>query len=156
MMGNGVSIFKITNTCNFGIFKIEKEILTDPRRNTFFTKTRFTTLKGDKKDYGLFEQPFPFEPQGNPQHLNVPDSDFFQVFNKMAMLKLAVEFEGIIKFLKPAGSFLLKGILLLAFFGTRKLMEEDKKELLTRLIFLKVNLLRKAIFLAFIIWPKRL
>jgi glucoamylase len=54
MMGNGIPAFKITNTCNNGIFKIEKEILTDPRRNTFLQKTKFTILKGDKKDYGLF------------------------------------------------------------------------------------------------------
>ncbi|MBC7625827.1 DUF2254 domain-containing protein [Ferruginibacter sp.] len=106
------------------------------------------TFKSLKKAC-FVEQPFPFEPQGNPQHINVPDSNFFQEFNKMAMLELAVEFEGMIRFLKPAGSFLLKGIPLLAFFGTKKLTEEDKKRIIDTVDFYKGQPIEKNHYFGF-------
>jgi glucoamylase len=54
MIDNGIPAYKITNTCNDKVFKIEKEILTDPRRNTLLQKIKFTVLKGGKENYQLF------------------------------------------------------------------------------------------------------
>ncbi len=51
----GVPAFKIVNTCNQKRYSIEKEIITDPYRDTLLQKIKFTPLqKGDSTKYRLY------------------------------------------------------------------------------------------------------
>ena len=51
----GVPAFKIVNTCKQKKFTIEKEIITDPYRDTLLQKIKFTPLqKGDSTNYRLY------------------------------------------------------------------------------------------------------
>jgi glucoamylase len=47
----GVPVYELTNSCMSGRFRIEKEILTDPRRNVVLQKIRFVPLQGNLGDY---------------------------------------------------------------------------------------------------------
>ncbi|MGH8397003.1 MAG: glucan 1,4-alpha-glucosidase [Gammaproteobacteria bacterium] len=47
-------LYRLTNSCEGGRYRIEKEILTDPRRNVLLQKTSFTPLKGKLSDYHLY------------------------------------------------------------------------------------------------------
>ena len=53
-MAEGVPGFIVINTCNQGNYRIEKEIITDPIRDTFFQRIKFIPLKGDISDYKLY------------------------------------------------------------------------------------------------------
>ncbi|SDG17545.1 glucoamylase [Thermoanaerobacter thermohydrosulfuricus] len=46
--------FKLINTDKQGIYRITKEIFTDPRRNSVIMKITFEALKGNVKDYKLY------------------------------------------------------------------------------------------------------
>lgn len=50
-LARGVPGYRITNTCLQGRYKIEKEIVTDPIRNSVLQKVKFTALKGTVLDY---------------------------------------------------------------------------------------------------------
>lgn len=51
----GIPAFKIINTCKKNRYSIEKEIITDPHRETVLQRIRFKTLnKSDKSKYKLF------------------------------------------------------------------------------------------------------
>ena len=50
----GVPAYRLTNTCLEGRYRIEKEVLTDPRRDVVLQSTRFTALRGDIGDYRVF------------------------------------------------------------------------------------------------------
>jgi glucoamylase len=50
----GVPAFKLTNTCLSGRYRIEKEILADPRRDVILQRTQFTPLKGKLEEYHLY------------------------------------------------------------------------------------------------------
>jgi glucoamylase len=50
---DGVPAYKLVNTCLQGRYRIEKEILTDPKRAVLLQRTKFTALKGKMKDYQL-------------------------------------------------------------------------------------------------------
>lgn len=50
----GVPAFRLTNTCCQNRYRIEKEILTDPRREVVLQRVRFTALDGTRADYSLF------------------------------------------------------------------------------------------------------
>ena len=50
----GVPAYRLTNTCLEGRYRIEKEVLADPRREVVLQRTRFTPLKGAFSDYSLF------------------------------------------------------------------------------------------------------
>jgi glucoamylase len=50
----GVPAFRLVNTCNQGRYRIEKEILSDPRRDTVLQKTLFVPLEGKLGDYHLY------------------------------------------------------------------------------------------------------
>jgi glucoamylase len=57
MMDNlveGVPAYRLTNTCKQGRYRIEKEILTDPRRDVVLQQTNFIPLLGKLTDYHLF------------------------------------------------------------------------------------------------------
>lgn len=53
-MAEGVPAYKIISTCKQGRYQIEKEILTDPRRDTVLQFTRFKALAGKLEDYRLY------------------------------------------------------------------------------------------------------
>lgn len=53
-LARGVPGYKVTNTCKQGRFRIEKEIVTDPIRNSVLQKVRFIPLKGTVGDYRVF------------------------------------------------------------------------------------------------------
>lgn len=50
----GVPVYELTNTCKEGRYRIEKEVLTDPRRNVVLQKVRFVPLQGSLSDYRLY------------------------------------------------------------------------------------------------------
>ena len=50
----GVPAYRLINTCGEGRYRIEKEVLADPRRNAVLQATVFVPLKGELSDYRLF------------------------------------------------------------------------------------------------------
>ena len=53
-LGAGIPAYRLTNTCPQGRYRIEKEILADPRREVVLQRVRFTALAGTLADYSLF------------------------------------------------------------------------------------------------------
>ncbi|HTF99556.1 MAG TPA: glycoside hydrolase family 15 protein, partial [Nitrospirota bacterium] len=53
-LANGVPAFRIVNTSEDGRYRIEKEILTDPWRETLLQQTRFTALRSERESYHLY------------------------------------------------------------------------------------------------------
>jgi glucoamylase len=50
----GVPAFCLANTCRAGRYRIEKEIVTDPRRDVVLQKVRFIALTGSISDYQVY------------------------------------------------------------------------------------------------------
>ncbi|MBS0613272.1 MAG: glucan 1,4-alpha-glucosidase [Proteobacteria bacterium] len=50
----GVPLYRLMNTCRAGRYRIEKDILTDPLRDTVLQRTRFVALAGNLADYHLY------------------------------------------------------------------------------------------------------
>ena len=50
----GVPAYKLTNTCLDGRYRIEKEILTDPKRDVVLQRTQFSALQGKLEDYRIY------------------------------------------------------------------------------------------------------
>jgi len=50
----GVPAFRLVTDCRQGRYRIEKEILSDPRRDAVLQQTRFSPLRGELSDYRLF------------------------------------------------------------------------------------------------------
>ena len=50
----GVPVYQLTNTCVEKRYRIEKTILTDPRRDVLLQQVRFVPLVGSLEDYQLF------------------------------------------------------------------------------------------------------
>jgi glucoamylase len=53
-LAEGAPAYKLINTCKKGYFRIEKEVITDPHRDTFLQKIKFIPLKKDINDYKLY------------------------------------------------------------------------------------------------------
>jgi glucoamylase len=53
-LAEGVPAYGLVNTCKQGRYRIEKEILADPRRHAVMQKTRFVPLQGKLIDYHLY------------------------------------------------------------------------------------------------------
>jgi glucoamylase len=53
-LAQGVPAYRLTNTCNEGRYRIEKEALSDPARDVVLQHTYFEPLKGSLKDYHLY------------------------------------------------------------------------------------------------------
>jgi glucoamylase len=53
-LADGVPAYRLANTCKQGRYRIEKEILTDPRRHAVMQQTRFLPLQGKLIDYHLY------------------------------------------------------------------------------------------------------
>ncbi len=47
----GVPAYRLVNTCRQGRYRIEKEIVADPKRDAVLQQTRFVPLRGDPEDY---------------------------------------------------------------------------------------------------------
>ncbi|SHG34258.1 glucoamylase [Kaistia soli DSM 19436] len=54
MIEEGVPAFRLTNTARDGRWRIEKEVLTDPKRETLLQRLTFEALQGSESDYRLF------------------------------------------------------------------------------------------------------
>jgi glucoamylase len=52
-LADGVPAFQVVNACAQGRYRIEKTILTDPRRDALLQQTRFVALEGSVADYRL-------------------------------------------------------------------------------------------------------
>ena len=50
----GVPAFKLTNTCLAGKYRVEKQILADPKRDVVLQRTQFTALQGKLADYHIY------------------------------------------------------------------------------------------------------
>ncbi|HSP63815.1 MAG TPA: glucan 1,4-alpha-glucosidase [Pyrinomonadaceae bacterium] len=53
-LADGVPAYRLVNTCEQGRYRIEKEILTDPKRAVLLQRTRFVALQGTLSDYHLY------------------------------------------------------------------------------------------------------
>ncbi len=53
-LAEGVPVFRLVNTCRAGRYRIEKQIVTDPQRNTLLQRIQFTALQGHLSDYHLY------------------------------------------------------------------------------------------------------
>jgi glucoamylase len=53
-LADGVPAFRLVNTCRKGRYRIEKEIVTDPHRDTVLQQIRFTAQEGELADYHLY------------------------------------------------------------------------------------------------------
>ncbi|WP_373331279.1 glycoside hydrolase family 15 protein [Salmonirosea aquatica] len=51
---DGVPAYILTNTCREGNYRITKDIVTDPLRDTLVQRVRFEVLKGKKEAYSLY------------------------------------------------------------------------------------------------------
>jgi glucoamylase len=52
-LGDGVPAFRVVNTCRLGRYRIEKTILTDPKRDAVLQQTQFSACLGELSDYRL-------------------------------------------------------------------------------------------------------
>jgi glucoamylase len=53
-LAEGVPAYRLVNTCQQGRYRIEKEVLTDPQRDTVLQRIRFVPLQGTMEDYHLY------------------------------------------------------------------------------------------------------
>jgi glucoamylase len=51
---DGVPVFRLANTCLAGRYRIDKEVLADPRRDVVLQRVRLSTLRGEPANYRLF------------------------------------------------------------------------------------------------------
>lgn len=54
MLADGVPAYHLTNTCNLGRYRIEKDILSDPKRDVVLQRTKFYPILGHLNDFHLF------------------------------------------------------------------------------------------------------
>ena len=74
-------------------------------------------------------------PETTFQKICLPASGYFQGFNKKELAKLACEHDGVVHFLHPTGTFLLKGTPILNFYGTKKLSESEREDIMVAMDF---------------------
>jgi len=53
-LAEGVPAYRLVNTCQQGRYRIEKEVLSDPRRDVVLQHVRFVPLQGSLADYHLY------------------------------------------------------------------------------------------------------
>ena len=54
LLAEGVPAFRLVNTCRGGRYRIEKQIVTDPHRDTVLQQVRFVARQGKLSDYQLY------------------------------------------------------------------------------------------------------
>ncbi len=95
-------------------------------KNTFHTLHHICTTERQKS----------FEPPGtDPQIICTASSEYYQGCNTNQLLEFAGTHNGLIQFLHPPGTFLLKGMPLLHFYSSVKLSEEDVKQMMEGIDF---------------------
>ena len=52
-LADGVPAFRLVNTCRAGRYRIEKQVVTDPQRNTVLQRIQFVAMQDDLSDYHL-------------------------------------------------------------------------------------------------------
>ncbi|MEO6000629.1 MAG: DUF2254 domain-containing protein [Chitinophagaceae bacterium] len=72
---------------------------------------------------------------GNTYLITMTSSDYFQDFDEKGLLTCAVQHDGLVKFLHPTGTFLLKGAPLMIFYCTRKVTDDTLRTLLLKVDF---------------------
>ncbi len=53
-LAEGVPAYHLENTSREGRYRVEKDIITDPRRDVVLQQTRFIALQGERNDYHLY------------------------------------------------------------------------------------------------------
>lgn len=53
-IANGVPGYQITNSCNYHHYRIEKEIISDPKRDTLLQRIKFFPMNKKRKDFRLY------------------------------------------------------------------------------------------------------
>jgi glucoamylase len=53
-LAEGVPAFNLINTCREGRYRLEKQVVTDPARDTVLQQVRFQVLKGEISEYQLY------------------------------------------------------------------------------------------------------
>jgi len=53
-LAEGVPAYHLANTCQHGRYRVEKDIIADPRRDVVLQQTRFTALQGEMQGYHLY------------------------------------------------------------------------------------------------------
>lgn len=97
---------------------------------TIIQRVYKTTLHSLCKNYSGKNVPIFNEPNTSQQIVYMQSSDYFQGLDEKALVDFAEKHNGIIKVLHAPGTFLLKGIPLLIFFGEDLLPEEATHHLL--------------------------
>ncbi|MDQ2719079.1 MAG: DUF2254 domain-containing protein [Bacteroidota bacterium] len=69
-------------------------------------------------------------PSSDPQIIYVSSSGYYQGFDKKQLIEFACRHSGIIQFIHPKGTYLLKGESLLIFYSYTKLFEKETNDLL--------------------------
>jgi glucoamylase len=54
LLADGVPAYRLINTCKYGNYRIEKEIITDPFRSSLIQHVRFTSLRKDSRRHNLY------------------------------------------------------------------------------------------------------
>lgn len=75
------------------------------------------------------------KPDGSGQIVKMPESNFYQGFDKGELLRFAEKYKGVIYFLHPQGTYLLEEIPLLEFYAESLLTKKQLDELLDTLDF---------------------
>lgn len=74
-------------------------------------------------------------PKWDCQPVRMEHSGYLQGFDKKQLTKFAEKYDGIVHFLKPVGSYNLKGIPIIDFYCAKKLSEDDIKDILIPIDF---------------------
>ncbi|MEP6713087.1 MAG: DUF2254 domain-containing protein [Ferruginibacter sp.] len=110
----------VTQSVKFGT------IIERIHKNTFHTLYRIC-ITGKPKFFEL--------PELAPQIIYTASSDYYQGCNANELLKFAGTHNGLIQFLHPPGTFLLKGTPLLHFYSSVKLSRKDVQEMMETIDF---------------------
>ncbi len=82
------------------------------------------------------EQPEIFTaPETGSQTIYMQASNYFQGFNKSEVIKFACRHNGVIQFLHPPGTYILKNLPLLLFYSAEQLSKDDINKLYTSIDF---------------------
>lgn len=88
-------------------------------------------------------------PETGMQTIRMESSNYFQTFNKKQLLRFAITHKGMIRFLHPEGTYLLKDTPLLIFYSPTPLSESEINKLLVSIDFFKGQPLEKNPFFGY-------
>ena len=74
-------------------------------------------------------------PKGNCQTVRMEKSGYLQGFDKKQLIKFATRYDGFVHFLKPVGSYILKGLPIVDFYCQQELTGDEIKSLLIPIDF---------------------